>query len=106
MFKLLREDIQCVKERDPAAQSSLEIFFLYPGLKAIRLHRKAYWCYNHKLFFISSQKGFTFLPSPSPIAASNRFSKYTSISPLVLLNCLNDGYVIISYLYSTKGIEV
>ena len=53
MFKQLREDIKCVKERDPAARSSLEILFLYPGLKAVRMHRKAYFCYNHKLFFLA-----------------------------------------------------
>ena len=53
MFKQIREDIACVKERDPAARSALEILFLYPGMKAIRMHRKAYWCYNHKLFFFA-----------------------------------------------------
>ena len=51
MLKQLREDIQCVKSRDPAARSALEILFLYPGLKAIRLHRFANWFYRHKMFF-------------------------------------------------------
>lgn len=41
MFRQLKEDIACVKSRDPAARSALEIFFLYPGFKAIRLHRRA-----------------------------------------------------------------
>ncbi len=50
-IKNIREDIACVKERDPAARSAVEIFFLYPGLKAVRMHRKAHWCYNHRLFF-------------------------------------------------------
>ncbi len=53
MFRQIREDIACVKDRDPAARSALEILFLYPGMKAIRMHRKAYWCYNHKLFFLA-----------------------------------------------------
>ena len=53
MFRQLKEDIQCVKERDPAARSSLEILFLYPGLKAVRMHRRAYFCYNHKMFFLA-----------------------------------------------------
>ena len=39
MFDRLREDISTFKRRDPAARSALEIFFLYPGLKAIRMHR-------------------------------------------------------------------
>ncbi len=53
MFKQLREDIACVKARDPAARSSLEVMLLYPGLRAIRMHRKAYWFYNHKMYFIA-----------------------------------------------------
>lgn len=53
MFEQLKEDIQTVKERDPAAKSSAEILFLYPGLKAIRMHRKANWCWNHNHKFIA-----------------------------------------------------
>ena len=51
MFNRLREDLQCIKDRDPAARSNLEIIFLYPGFKAVRMHRKAHWCYEHKLYF-------------------------------------------------------
>lgn len=50
-FKRIREDIQAVKDRDPAARNSLEIFFLYPGVKAIRMHRRANFFYRHKMFF-------------------------------------------------------
>ena len=53
MFEQLKEDIATVKERDPAAKSSAEILFLYPGLKAIRMHRKAYWFWNHNHKFIA-----------------------------------------------------
>lgn len=53
MFKQLKEDIATVKERDPAAKSSAEILFLYPGLKAIRMHRRAYWFWNHNHKFIA-----------------------------------------------------
>ena len=42
MFDLLKEDIQAIKDRDPAAKSSLEIFLLYPGLKAVRMYRRAH----------------------------------------------------------------
>lgn len=51
MFRQLKEDIMCVKDRDPAARSALEILLLYPGLKAIRLHRVAKWLYDRKMFF-------------------------------------------------------
>ncbi len=53
MFKRLKEDIKTVRERDPAASSVLEILFLYPGLKAIRAHRRAHWFYSHNLKFIA-----------------------------------------------------
>ena len=53
MFKRLREDVATIKSRDPAARSVLEIYFLYPGLKAVRMHRKANWFYRHKMFFIA-----------------------------------------------------
>lgn len=53
MFKQLREDIACVKDRDPAARSAMEIILLYPGFKAIRLHRLANKFYKKKMFFLA-----------------------------------------------------
>ena len=53
MFDRIREDIQAVKDRDPAARSSLEIFFLYPGVKAIRMHRRAHKHYINGRFFLA-----------------------------------------------------
>lgn len=53
MFERLKEDLQCVKDRDPAARSSLEIFLLYPGFKAVRMYRRAHWYYKHKMFFLA-----------------------------------------------------
>ena len=41
MFKKLREDIDCIWQRDPAARSRLEIVTCYPGLHAIIVHRMA-----------------------------------------------------------------
>ena len=52
-FRTLKEDIRCVRERDPAATSALEILFLYPGLKAVRAHRKAHWFYKHNMHFMA-----------------------------------------------------
>jgi len=51
MFTRLKEDIASVKERDPAARSWLEVWLLYPGLRAVRMHRRANWCFRHRLFF-------------------------------------------------------
>ena len=53
MFDRLKEDISTFKRLDPAARSALEIFFLYPGLKAIRMHRRANWCYRRRMFFLA-----------------------------------------------------
>ena len=53
MFERLKEDLQTIKDRDPAARSTLEILFLYPGFKAVRMYRRAHWFYQHHLFFIA-----------------------------------------------------
>lgn len=53
MFDDLKETIKAYKARDPAARSSIEIFLLYPGLKAVRSYRKANWCYRHGYMFMA-----------------------------------------------------
>jgi serine O-acetyltransferase len=47
MFERLREDIACIRERDPAARSSWEVLTCYPGLHAVVLHRHAAWWRRH-----------------------------------------------------------
>jgi serine O-acetyltransferase len=37
----MREDVDCVKSRDPAARSTVEIILTYPGVHAIIYHRLA-----------------------------------------------------------------
>jgi serine O-acetyltransferase len=51
MYETIRQDIQSVYERDPAARSTLEILLSYPGLHAIWGHRVAHWLWvqNFKL---------------------------------------------------------
>ena len=53
MFNRLREDVACVRARDPAARSALEVFFLYPGLRAVRMHRKANWLFKRRCYFLA-----------------------------------------------------
>ncbi|MBE6779430.1 MAG: serine O-acetyltransferase [Clostridia bacterium] len=53
MFKRIIEDVNAVRERDPAARSFWEVFFLYPGVKAIRMHRRAHFYYKHNLKFLA-----------------------------------------------------
>jgi len=47
-FSRIREDIESVKERDPAAHSLLEILLCYPGLHAIWGQRITRWLWVRK----------------------------------------------------------
>ncbi len=49
MFKAIKEEIQVVFERDPAARSTLETIFTCPGFQAILFHRFNHWLWNKKL---------------------------------------------------------
>lgn len=53
MFKSLREDIQTVFAKDPAARSMAEVILCYPGLHALWLHRLAHFLWRHKLWLLA-----------------------------------------------------
>ncbi|SPK72768.1 Serine acetyltransferase [Cupriavidus taiwanensis] len=46
MFSRLKEDIDTIMLRDPAARSRLEVLTCYPGLHAVLLHRLAHACWR------------------------------------------------------------
>ena len=46
MFDRLREDIACIRERDPAARSTWEVLTCYPGLHALLFHGWAHACWQ------------------------------------------------------------
>lgn len=46
MFSRLREDLASVRERDPAARSTLEVLTCYPGIHALVFHRLAHAAWN------------------------------------------------------------
>ncbi len=52
MFNSLRENIDCILERDPAARSKLEILTCYPGLHAIMAHKLAHRLWQAKFFWL------------------------------------------------------
>jgi len=49
MFRAIKEQIDTVFERDPAAKSWLEIVLCYPGVHAILLHRIAHRLYQWEI---------------------------------------------------------
>jgi serine O-acetyltransferase len=51
VFDRLREDIRAIFSKDPAARSTLEVLFCYPGLHALWFHRRAHWLWVHNLKF-------------------------------------------------------
>lgn len=53
MFKKIREEINSIKERDPAVRSAWEVYFLYPSFKAIRAYRRAHWWHERGHYFIA-----------------------------------------------------
>lgn len=53
MFNNIKEEINNIKERDPAATSSAQVFFLYSGFSAVMWHRVAHWFYKRKHYFIA-----------------------------------------------------
>ena len=42
-----RETIDIVKENDPAARTSLQVLWTYPGVKALAAHRVSHFLWNH-----------------------------------------------------------
>jgi serine O-acetyltransferase len=51
LWQRIREDVQTVFAKDPAARSAVEVLTSYPGLHAIWLHRIAHWLWGHRLRF-------------------------------------------------------
>ena len=49
MFKTLKENINSVYERDPAARNALEVLLCYPGLHAVYFHKVSHFLWKHKL---------------------------------------------------------
>lgn len=53
MFETIKEEIQVVFERDPAARSTLETLFTCPGFQAILFHRFNHWLWQKKLYLLA-----------------------------------------------------
>lgn len=66
----LKEDIQAVFDRDPAARNTLEVLLTYPGVHALLLHRVAHSMWQH------DQKGMARF-----VSFGNRFLTGIEIHP-------------------------
>lgn len=53
MFENIRYDIKTIMERDPAAKSAWEVFFLYPGFRAVNYHRVAHFLHRRGHTFLA-----------------------------------------------------
>jgi serine O-acetyltransferase len=53
MFARLRKDIAAVRDRDPACPSAFSAYLHYPGLKALRWHRRTHWLNGHGAAFLA-----------------------------------------------------
>src|SRR3989440_11886734 len=47
-FKNLREEIDTVLSKDPAARSTLEVIFCYPGFHSLVFYRVSHWLWTRK----------------------------------------------------------
>ncbi len=52
-FHDVKEDVNAVLDRDPAARTAMEVLVCYPGIWAIIWHRPAHWLYQHNCKFLA-----------------------------------------------------
>lgn len=49
ILHMMRDDVRCILQRDPAAKNALEVITSYAGLHAVWLHRVTHWLWTHRL---------------------------------------------------------
>jgi len=53
MFEHIKEDINVVFERDPAARTQWEIMTTYPGVHALIIHRVSHWIWQQRFYWLA-----------------------------------------------------
>lgn len=53
MFDKLKAELDSILERDPAARTRLEVYFLYSGFRAVRSYRLAHWFHRRNMKLIA-----------------------------------------------------
>ncbi len=49
MLNRLKEDIQTILKKDPAAKNWLEVILCYPSIHVMWFYHRAHWCWQHHL---------------------------------------------------------
>ena len=52
MFKRMKQEIDAIFARDPAARHMVEVIFCYPGFQALQIYRLSHWLWQKKLYFL------------------------------------------------------
>ncbi|MDE0255831.1 MAG: serine acetyltransferase, partial [Rhodospirillaceae bacterium] len=52
MFRTLREEIDGIMARDPAARSRFEVVLNYPSFHAMLFHRAARWFWRRRMYLL------------------------------------------------------
>ena len=55
LWAILKEDLACVFQRDPAARSTLEVLTTYPGVHAVLTHRLSHKLWRAGNFFSTAR---------------------------------------------------
>ncbi len=53
LWQRIKEDINCVFDRDLAARNVFEIITTYPGVQAVQCHRLSHWLWRHNLKWLA-----------------------------------------------------
>ncbi|MCX7716215.1 MAG: serine O-acetyltransferase [Endomicrobia bacterium] len=53
LIQQIKEDIETVLKKDPAARSVVEVLLCYPGLHALWFYRISHWFYKRRMFLIA-----------------------------------------------------
>lgn len=58
LWRLIRQDVSCTFERDPAARNTFEVLTTYPGVHAIVMHRIANWLWQRRWHYVARLLAF------------------------------------------------
>ncbi len=83
MLKQLKEDIQAVFARDPAARNTLEVLTTYPGIHALIMHRMAHELWKKN---VKAQLVYCLL-----LAVLQQVLKFTQVLKLVVVFFIDHG---------------